>query len=233
MDNKKIELDYMSDISSNITCIIEEMDLTKLSKTELLEKCEEYGITKCKSKKKSELIDLITAKIKLKENDLLIGDNETENDDDSCTNSDESIKLNNHIPDEEYIDNKNEDSKIINSGLKYIDLFCGIGGFHQALTNVVPTSSCVLASDIDEKARNTYEINHKLKPLGDIKKIDIAKIPTFNLICGGFPCQAFSIAQWKDKKAFDDWSLEEKQQLLEIYLIISKKESYIFDYQFI
>jgi DNA (cytosine-5)-methyltransferase 1 len=88
--------------------------------------------------------------------------------------------------------------------IKYIDLFCGIGGFHQALTNVVPTSSCVLASDIDEKARNTYEINHKLKPLGDIKKIDIAKIPTFNLICGGFPCQAFSIAQWKDKKAFDD-----------------------------
>ena len=52
MDNKKIELDYMSDISSNITCIIEEMDLTKLSKTELLEKCKEYGITKCKTKKK-------------------------------------------------------------------------------------------------------------------------------------------------------------------------------------
>ena len=82
-NNKKIELDYMSDTNSNITCIIEEMDLTKLSKTELLEKCEEYGITKCKSKKKSELIDLITAKIKLKENDLLIGDNETENDDDN------------------------------------------------------------------------------------------------------------------------------------------------------
>ena len=49
----------MSDISSNITCIIEEMELTKLSKTELLAKCEELGIKKCKSKNKGELIDLI------------------------------------------------------------------------------------------------------------------------------------------------------------------------------
>lgn len=90
------------------------------------------------------------------------------------------------------------------SSIKFIDLFCGIGGFHQALTNIIPTSKCVLSSDIDENARKTYEANHNLKPLGDIKKIEIATIPQFNLICGGFPCQAFSIAQWKDKKAFDD-----------------------------
>jgi DNA (cytosine-5)-methyltransferase 1 len=90
------------------------------------------------------------------------------------------------------------------TNIRYIDLFCGIGGFHQALTNIIPSSSCVLASDIDENARKTYETNHKLKPLGDIKNIDISTIPAFNLICGGFPCQAFSIAQWKDKKAFDD-----------------------------
>jgi DNA (cytosine-5)-methyltransferase 1 len=61
-----------------------------------------------------------------------------------------------------------------------------------------------MASDIDEKARASYEKNYSLKPLGDIKKIDVATIPAFSLICGGFPCQAFSIAQWKDKKAFDD-----------------------------
>jgi DNA (cytosine-5)-methyltransferase 1 len=90
------------------------------------------------------------------------------------------------------------------SSINFIDLFCGIGGFHQALRNIIPTSKCVLASDIDENARKTYEANHNLKPLGDIKKIEIATIPKFNLICGGFPCQAFSIAQWKDKKAFDD-----------------------------
>jgi DNA (cytosine-5)-methyltransferase 1 len=88
--------------------------------------------------------------------------------------------------------------------IKYIDLFCGIGGFHQAVSNTIPSSVCVLASDIDEKARTTYETNHKVKPLGDIKNIDIHSISSFNLICGGFPCQAFSIAQWKDQKAFDD-----------------------------
>ena len=52
----------MSDISSNITCIIEEMELTKLSKTELLEKCEEIGIKKYKSKNKEDLINLIQNK---------------------------------------------------------------------------------------------------------------------------------------------------------------------------
>jgi hypothetical protein len=62
LDNKKIELINMTDITSNITCNIEEMDLTKLSKTELLAKCEELGIAKCKSKNKSELINLLQNK---------------------------------------------------------------------------------------------------------------------------------------------------------------------------
>jgi len=117
----------------------------------------------------------------------------------------------NTLPSEITPQNANVNTSIVDvipstdlTSIKYIDLFCGIGGFHQALTNIIPTASCVLASDIDENARKTYETNHKLKPLGDIKKIDINAIPRFNLICGGFPCQAFSIAQWKDKKAFDD-----------------------------
>jgi len=59
LSNKKIELNNMTDISSNIMGNIDKMDLTKLSKPELLEKCEELGITKCKSKNKCELIDLI------------------------------------------------------------------------------------------------------------------------------------------------------------------------------
>jgi hypothetical protein len=62
LDNKKIELNNMTDISSNITYIIEEMELTKLSKTALLEKCEELGIKKCKSKNKDKLIELINQK---------------------------------------------------------------------------------------------------------------------------------------------------------------------------
>ena len=71
-DNKKIDLNNMTNTINNITCIIEEMDLTKLSKTELLAKCEELGITKCKSKNKDKLIELITAKIQPKKVELII-----------------------------------------------------------------------------------------------------------------------------------------------------------------
>jgi len=73
LDNKKFELNNMTDISSNINCIIEEMDLIKLTKTELLEKCEELGITKCKSKNKSELINLLqNKKVDKKKVELII-----------------------------------------------------------------------------------------------------------------------------------------------------------------
>jgi DNA adenine methylase len=66
LGNEKIELNNMNDINNKITCIVEEMDLTKLSKTKLLEKCEELSIKKCKSKNKGELIDLINVKIQPK-----------------------------------------------------------------------------------------------------------------------------------------------------------------------
>ena len=70
----------MSDISSNITCEIKKMDLTKMSKTKLLEKCEELGIKKCNSKNKGELINLIndTTQLKKKE-ELIIDDYVTNN----------------------------------------------------------------------------------------------------------------------------------------------------------
>jgi hypothetical protein len=81
LDNKKIELNNMTDISRNITCIIEEMDLTKLTKHELLTKCEEVGIKKCKSKNKGELIELINSKNETKINkpqiEFIIEENET------------------------------------------------------------------------------------------------------------------------------------------------------------
>jgi hypothetical protein len=62
----------MTDNSNNITCIIEEMELTKLSKTELLVKCQELGLTKCKYKNKAELINLINIKIPPKKIELII-----------------------------------------------------------------------------------------------------------------------------------------------------------------
>ena len=60
-NNKKIELNNIMNNSSNITCMMENMDFTKLSKAELFVKCEELGIPKCKSKNKGELMDLINS----------------------------------------------------------------------------------------------------------------------------------------------------------------------------
>ena len=73
--NKKNELNNITNISSNIACIIEEMDFTNLSKTQLLAKCEELGIKKCKSKNKDELIGLINVKTEaMKKVELIIED---------------------------------------------------------------------------------------------------------------------------------------------------------------
>jgi len=86
LDNKKIELNNMTDNSSNITCIIEEMDLIKLSKTELLKKCEELGFTKCKSKNKEELIVLLQNKLlEKKKIELIIEEDEEDEGDTNGT----------------------------------------------------------------------------------------------------------------------------------------------------
>lgn len=84
--------------------------------------------------------------------------------------------------------------------MKFIDLCCGIGGFHYALKNM--KYECVLASDIDENAQQNYELNHKIKPHGDLKNIDIENIPCFDILCAGFPCQPFSKAG--GQKGFED-----------------------------
>lgn len=78
------------------------------------------------------------------------------------------------------------------NSFRYIDLFCGIGGFHQAMESL--GGKCVFASDIDEDCRKTYEANYGIIPAGDITKINAADIPNHDVLCGGFPCQAFSKA---------------------------------------
>lgn len=82
----------------------------------------------------------------------------------------------------------------------YIDLFAGIGGFHQALSSV--GAKCVFASEWDKNAAQTYEANYKLKPYGDITQIDEKDIPEHDILCAGFPCQAFSISG--NQKGFED-----------------------------
>ena len=77
---------------------------------------------------------------------------------------------------------------------KFIDLFAGIGGFRLALQNL--GGKCVYTSEWDEKAKLTYETNFGEIPFGDITKKETKNfIPDdFDVLCAGFPCQAFSIA---------------------------------------
>lgn len=84
----------------------------------------------------------------------------------------------------------------------FIDLFAGIGGFRIACQNV--GGKCLFSSEWDNYAQKTYTHNFGEIPYGDIT-LDIVKsyIPDkFDLLCGGFPCQAFSIAGYQ--RGFDD-----------------------------
>ena len=84
------------------------------------------------------------------------------------------------------------DFKHIMNNFKYIDLFCGIGGFHQALSDL--GGECVYACDIDRNCREVYYENYGIMPDNDITKVDPKDIPDYDMLCAGFPCQAFSIA---------------------------------------
>ncbi len=75
---------------------------------------------------------------------------------------------------------------------KFIDLFSGMGGFRIAFEKL--GGKCVFSSDIDKYAQETYFINFGDIPHGDITKIDAKDIPEHDILCAGFPCQAFSIA---------------------------------------
>jgi DNA (cytosine-5)-methyltransferase 1 len=89
-----------------------------------------------------------------------------------------------------------------NYTFKFIDLFAGIGGFRIALQNA--GGKCVFTSEWDEFAKITYRANFGETPFGDITK-DYTKnyIPQeFDVLCAGFPCQAFSIAGYR--KGFHD-----------------------------
>lgn len=85
-------------------------------------------------------------------------------------------------------------------GIKFIDLFAGIGGFRIALEEL--KGKCVFSSEWDEKAQETYKENFKEIPKGDITKIKEAEIPSHDILCAGFPCQAFSISG--KQKGFED-----------------------------
>lgn len=166
---------------------MEKSTLTKLSKKELLEKCKELGIKKCKSKNKDALITLIL-ELKLQKIDL-------------TNNFDKQIIHNN---------TKNDKSIILNNEtnvLNVIDLFCGCGGMSKGLTDA--GLNIIAGIDVWDKAIDSYKKNfHHQGICEDLTKLPPEKFNTLynkcnkqiDLIVGGPPCQGFSIAGKRDTK---------------------------------
>ncbi len=76
--------------------------------------------------------------------------------------------------------------------IRFIDLFCGIGGFRLAFERA--GGECVFSSDWNAMAQITYEANFGERPHGDIYSVADNAIPPYHILCAGFPCQPFSIA---------------------------------------
>jgi len=86
--------------------------------------------------------------------------------------------------------------------IKYIDLFAGIGGFRIGFENAAKalgySAECVFTSEIKPPALKTYSTNFEETYPVDITQYDVAQIPDFDILLGGFPCQAFSSAGKRD-----------------------------------
>lgn len=77
-------------------------------------------------------------------------------------------------------------------GYTFIDLFAGIGGFRLALESL--GAKCVYSNEWNIPAQEVYRANFGDTPEGDITKVDERSIPDHDILCAGFPCQAFSIS---------------------------------------
>lgn len=85
-------------------------------------------------------------------------------------------------------------------GVSFIDLFCGIGGFRLALESF--GANCLFSIDNNKQAVSTYDTNFNSNSYGDITLLDEKDVPQHDILCAGFPCQAFSISG--KQKGFED-----------------------------
>ena len=179
--NKKLN---SNNTESNITINnIEKMDISKMSKQELLEQCKKLGIKKYSSKNKPELIDLINSSNKIN----------------NITQEAENILISENIIIESV------ETKATNT-LNVIDLFCGCGGMSKGLTDA--GLNIIAGIDIWDKAVESYNKNFEHKAYCE----DLTKLPpekfnelynkenrNIDILVGGPPCQSYSIAGKRDK----------------------------------
>jgi DNA (cytosine-5)-methyltransferase 1 len=186
VEEKLIELNkkmILNNTENNITInITEQMDISKMSKLELLGKCKELDITKCSSKNKSQLIQLINGKNKVVEESNIILSNK-------------------EIP--------SQNTQIIEvdtKTLNVIDLFCGCGGMSKGLTDA--GLNVIAGIDIWDKAVESYNKNYNHKAYcADLTQLPPEKFnelynkenKNVDILVGGPPCQSFSIAGKRDK----------------------------------
>lgn len=86
------------------------------------------------------------------------------------------------------------------SHLTFIDLFAGLGGFRLALESF--GAKCVYSNEWEPNVQKVYENNFGELPEGDITQVNESTIPNHDILCAGFPCQAFSISG--KQRGFDD-----------------------------
>lgn len=161
------------------------MDLTKMSKKDLLQKCETLGITKCKSKNKNELVNLI---IQHNKKQSILEKNI------------EPSMVNNPMVNNQKNDVSSTALQI--NEMTLVDLFCGTGAFSYAFhkTNRVKT---IFANDMLDSSEEIFNLNHDLKlTKQNLIEIKDETIPKSHILTAGFPCQPFSIAGMQ--KGFDD-----------------------------
>jgi len=80
----------------------------------------------------------------------------------------------------------------VETKLRFVDLFAGLGGFHVALSKL--GHECVFASELNPTLQDIYETNFGIRPHGDIRDVNVQRIPDHDVLTAGFPCQPFSKA---------------------------------------
>ena len=200
LNKKLISNNNESIITINIT---KQMDTSKMNKLELLEKCKELGITKCSSKNKSQLIELINSKEKMPECHL-----KTE------------VEVNNICHSQNII--ISNDIKIDTTAYNFIEVCAGGGGLSAGLIKAGFTP--ILLNDNNSDCCKTLKHNHPDANVvcGSMDKIDYSQyVNKVDLLTGGVPCQSFSQAGLR--KGLDDPRGDLMMKFIEILNLVKPK----------